>query len=125
MLESRLRGAACALLSFFFAAGSASAQEWPQRTIRIVVGFGPGGGTDIVGRIVARSLQEKLGQPVIVENKAGAGGILGADSVAKAPKDGYTLYMMNNAHIIAGVMNKALPYDTIKSFDAVGQVATA
>jgi tripartite-type tricarboxylate transporter receptor subunit TctC len=90
-----------------------------------VVGFGPGGGTDIIGRIIAQSLQEKLGQPVIVENKAGAGGVIGADSVAKAPKDGYTLYMMANAHIIAGVMNKSLPYDTVKSFDPVGQVATA
>jgi tripartite-type tricarboxylate transporter receptor subunit TctC len=102
-----------------------SAQEWPQRTIKLMVGFGPGGGTDIVGRIIAQGLQEKLGQPVVVENKAGAGGVIAADQVARADKDGYTLYMMNNAHIIAGVMNKTLPYDTVKSFAPVGQVATA
>src|SRR5215216_201713 len=103
----------------------ARGQDWPQRTIRLVVGFGPGGGTDIVGRIIAQSLQEKLGQPVVVENKPGAGGIIAADSVARADKDGYTLYMMANAHIIAGVMNKSLPYDTLKSFAPVAQVATA
>ena len=103
----------------------ATAQDWPQRTIKLVVGFGPGGGTDIVGRILAQSLQEKLGVSVVVENKAGAGGTLGADSVARADRDGYTLYMMNNAHVINGVMNKSLPFDTLKSFDPVGQVATA
>jgi tripartite-type tricarboxylate transporter receptor subunit TctC len=108
-----------------FSPSLASAQEWPARTVRIVVGFGPGGGTDIVARIIAQSFQEKFGQPFIVDNRPGAAGVLAADAVAKAPPDGYTLYMMNNGHIIAGVMNKSLPYDTLKSFDPVGQVARA
>jgi tripartite-type tricarboxylate transporter receptor subunit TctC len=100
-----------------------NAQEWPQRSIRLVVGFGAGGGTDIVARIIAQSLQEKLGQSVVVENKVGGSGLLAADSVAKAAKDGYTLYLVNNAHVILGVMSKALPYDTVKSFDPIGQIA--
>jgi tripartite-type tricarboxylate transporter receptor subunit TctC len=88
-----------------------------------VVGFGAGGGTDIVARIVAQALQEKLGQSVVVENKVGGSGLIAADSVAKSEKDGYTLYLVNNAHVILGVMSKTLPYDTIKSFDPVGQIA--
>lgn len=102
----------------------ALAQEWPTRTIRLVVGYGAGGGTDLVARIIAQALQEKLKQPVVVENKVGASGILAAESVSKSEKDGYTLYLVNNAHIIVGVMTKTLPYDTLASFDAVGQVAT-
>ena len=115
---------AAAMLVAPFLSTASNAQEWPQRTVRIVVGYGAGGGTDLVGRIVAQALQEKLGQPVVVENRAGASGIIGAESVARADKDGYTLYLVNNAHIIVGVMNKKLPYDTIASFDPVGQVAT-
>src|SRR5688500_18835692 len=102
-----------------------SAQDWPQRTIKIVIGFGAGGGTDIVGRIIAQRMQEKLGQPVIVENKPGAGGALAAGDVARAEKDGHTLLMMANAHIIVGITTKSLPYDTLKSFAPVGQIATA
>ncbi len=102
----------------------ARAQDYPQRTIRLVVGYGAGGGTDLVARIVAQALQEKLGQTVIVENKVGASGMLGADSVAKATPDGYTLYLVNNAHVIVGVMHKSVPYNTLSSFQTVGQVAT-
>jgi tripartite-type tricarboxylate transporter receptor subunit TctC len=99
------------------------AQDWPQRTVRLVVGFGAGGGTDIVARILAQSMQEKLGQPVVVENRVGGSGSIAADQVAKSPKDGYTLFLVNNAHVILGVTSKSLPYDTLKSFDPVGQVA--
>lgn len=113
-----------ASMALVFQTFGASAQEWPTRTIRLVVGYGAGGGTDLVARIVAQALQEKLKQPVVVENKVGASGVLAADSVSKAEKDGYTLYLVNNAHIIVGVMTKTLPYDTLASFDAVGQVAT-
>jgi tripartite-type tricarboxylate transporter receptor subunit TctC len=101
------------------------AQEWPQRTVKIAIGFGAGGGTDIVGRILAQRLQEKFGQAFVVENKPGAGGALAAADVARADKDGHTLLMMANAHIIVGVMSKSLNYDTLTSFAPVGQVATA
>jgi tripartite-type tricarboxylate transporter receptor subunit TctC len=91
----------------------------------MIVGFGPGGGTDIVARVIAQSFQQKFGQPFVVENRPGAAGALAADAVAKSPADGHTLYMMNNGHIIAGVMAKSLPYDTLGSFEPIGQVASA
>ena len=87
--------------------------------------FGPGGGADIIGRILAQSLQEKLGQPVVIENRPGAAGTLGNEAVARADKDGYTLGMMTAGQIIAAVMNKSLRYDTLTAFDPVSLVATA
>jgi tripartite-type tricarboxylate transporter receptor subunit TctC len=103
----------------------ATAQEWPQRPIRVVVPFGPGGGSDIVGRIIAQSMQERLGQPVVIENRPGAGGMLGNEAVARADKDGYTLGIMTAGQIIAAVTSKSPRYDTLTAFDAVSQVATA
>jgi tripartite-type tricarboxylate transporter receptor subunit TctC len=106
-------------------ATSALAQEWPQKSIRIIVAFGPGGGSDIVTRIIGQRLQERFGQPVVVENKPGAGGTLGNEIVARADKDGYTIGIMTAGQIIAAVMNKSLRYDTLTAFDSIGQVATA
>ncbi len=103
----------------------ATAQEWPQRPIRVVVAFGPGGGTDIVGRIIAQSMQERLGQPVVIENRPGAGGTLGNEAVARADKDGYTLGIMTAGQIIAAATSKSPRYDTLTAFDPVSQVATA
>ncbi|HEY2757534.1 MAG TPA: tripartite tricarboxylate transporter substrate binding protein [Pseudolabrys sp.] len=103
----------------------AQAQDWPQQTIRVIVSFGPGGGADIIGRIIGESMQAKLGKAVIIENKPGAGGILGNDAVAKAAPDGYTLGIMTAGQIIAAVTKKNMPYDTLTAFAPVGQVATA
>jgi len=102
-----------------------SAQDWPTRTIKIIVGFGAGGGTDLAARIVAQPLQEILGQPVVVENRPSAGGIIGGDQVAKGQKDGYTLLMMSNAHAVSAAMYKTLPYDPVKDFRMLSLVATA
>lgn len=115
-----------ALLACWLAlAAPAMAQEWPQRSVRLVVGFGAGGGTDVVARIFAQALQDKLGQPVVVDNKPGAGGMIAAGEVAKAAPDGYTLFVVNNGHVITGVMQKSLPYDTLASFAPVSLLATA
>jgi len=114
---------ACALAAAF--AVPASAQQFPSQNIRMIISFGAGGGSDVVGRIVALRMQEKLGQPVVVENRPGAGGMIGNESVANAPKDGYTLGVMTAGQIIAPVMSKAPRYDTLKVFDSVGQIATA
>src|SRR3954471_4233798 len=101
------------------------AQEWPTKPIRIVVGFGPGGGTDIAARIVAEPLSKALGQPVVVENRPGAGGNTAAEAVAKGPKDGYTALMMSNAHAVAPAIYKALRYDSVSDFAMVSMVGTA
>src|SRR5256714_12166844 len=117
-----------AVASFAFAAGMsapASAQEWPQRPIRIIVSFGAGGGADIISRILGQSMQERLGQPVVIENRPGAGGMIGNEAVARADKDGYTLGMMTAGQIIAATMKKSPRYDTLADFDPVSLVATA
>ncbi|HEY6861144.1 MAG TPA: tripartite tricarboxylate transporter substrate binding protein [Pseudolabrys sp.] len=106
-------------------APSGYAQNWPQKSIRIIVAFGPGGGADIIGRILADSLQAKLGKPVVIENKPGAGGIIGNEAVANAEPDGYTLGIMTAGQIIAAVTRKNMRYDTLTAFDPVGQIATA
>ena len=111
--------AACALIA------PAAAQDFPVKPIRIIVPFGPGGGGDIVGRIFGQSLQEKLGQPVIIENKPGAAGALGNELVARAEKDGYTIGVMTAGQIIAATMNKSLRYDTATAFEPISQVGTA
>ena len=104
---------------------SAGAQDWPTRPIRLVVGASAGGGTDISARLIAQPLAEILGQTVVVENRAGAAGTTAAEAVAKSPKDGYTAYMMSNAHAVSAVMYKALRYDPINDFQMVSMVATA
>src|ERR1700719_538747 len=102
----------------------APAQDWPAQPIRIIVSFGAGGGADIIGRILADAMQERLGKPVIVENKPGAGGILGNELVAHATPDGYTLGIMTAGQIIAAVTRKEMPYDTA-ALTPVAQVASA
>ena len=116
---------ALALIILSVIAISSQAQDWPTRPIRIVVGFGPGGGTDIAARIVAEPLSKALGQPVVVENRVGAGGNTAAEQVAKGPKDGYTALMMSNAHAVAPAMNKSLRYESIADFAMVSLLGTA
>jgi tripartite-type tricarboxylate transporter receptor subunit TctC len=105
--------------------GSAPAQEWPQRPVRIVVSFGAGGGADIISRILGQAMQEKLGQPFVIENRPGAGGLIGNEAVARADKDGYTLGMMTAGQIIAATLKKSMTYDTKEDLAPVGLVATA
>ncbi|HEX2256301.1 MAG TPA: tripartite tricarboxylate transporter substrate binding protein, partial [Afifellaceae bacterium] len=115
-------GAAVAAIA---AIAPAAAQEsWPERPIRMVVPYNAGGGTDLLARILAEPLTDILGQPVVVENRPGAGGTIGADSVAKSEPDGYTAYMMANGHAIAAVVNAELPYEPADDFQPVSLVAT-
>src|SRR5450631_4894756 len=123
-MNKRIFAFATALLTIALAS-PATAQDYPQRNIRIIVSFGPGGGSDIIGRILADSMQKKLGKPVIVENKPGAGGIIGNDVVAKATPNGYTLGIMTAGQIIAAVTKKEMPYETKTAFAPITQVATA
>ena len=118
---------ACALaaLAAFASASPAGAQGWPAKPIRMLVGFGPGGGSDIVARILAQALTEVLGQPVVVENKPGAAGTTATDVLAKSPKDGYNAVLLSGGHSVAAVMYKSLPYDSVKDIAPVSLVATA
>jgi tripartite-type tricarboxylate transporter receptor subunit TctC len=116
---------ALAVLALSVFAIPSQAQDWPNRPIRIVVGFGAGGGTDIAARIVAEPLQKALGQPVVVENRVGAGGTTAAEQIAKGPKDGYTALMMSNAHAVTAATYKSLRYDPINDFQMVSMVGTA
>jgi len=114
-----------AAFTLSISAAPSHAQDWPQHPIRIVVGFGAGGGTDIAARIIAEPLSKALGQPVVVENRVGAGGMTAAEAVAKGPKDGYTALMMSNAHAVAPAMNKTMRYDSVADFAMVSMVGTA
>jgi tripartite-type tricarboxylate transporter receptor subunit TctC len=115
-------GAAAFLLAL---AAPAAAQQYPAQPIHLIIPFGPGGGSDIVGRILGQAMQEKLGQPVVIENRPGAGGTIGNEVVARAPADGYTLGIMAAGQIIQAVMLKSLHYDTRTAFDPIAQIATA
>ena len=112
--------AALATLSI---APAAFAQPYPSKPIRMIVGFPPGGGTDVVARVIGQKLFEWYGQTVVVENRAGATGTIGADVLAKSPPDGYSLMMGHaNSHAIAPNLMAKLPYDPIKDFAPVSYV---
>jgi len=105
-------------------AASTAQSDYPNRPIKLVVGFAPGGSTDIVARVVAQRLSERLGQSVVVENKAGAGGTIGADATAKSAPDGYTLTLgTTSTHAIAAGAYSKLPYDPVKDFTQISLVA--
>src|SRR5262249_14379333 len=114
-----------AFVALSILAAPAQAQDWPRQPIRIVVSFGAGGGTDIAARIVAQPLSEMLGQPVVVENRVGAGGTTAAEGDARRPKDGNTALMMSNAYAVVAAMYKTLRYDPIADFQMVSMVGTA
>ena len=126
MTKRFVAGAVIAVMAMLaLAAVPVMAQDYPQRPIHIIVSFGPGGGADIIARIIGQSMQDRLGQGVVIENKPGAGGTLGNDFVARAAPDGYTIGIMTAGQIIAAVLQKSLHYDTLTAFDSLGQVATA
>ena len=104
-------------------AGAASAQNYPSKPVRVVIPWPPGGSNDVVGRIVTQKVGENLGQQFIVDNRAGAAGSIGADVVAKAPPDGYTLMVHSTSHVGNAHLYKKLPYDTLKDFTGVALLA--
>ena len=101
----------------------AQAQSWPDRPVKIVVPFGPGGFTDVAARILQKELGASLGQAVIIENKPGAGSTIGTAEVANAKPDGYTLAMVSTTHVISPHLYKQIPYDPIKGFTPVMKLA--
>jgi tripartite-type tricarboxylate transporter receptor subunit TctC len=104
-------------------ASAAIAQGYPTKPVHLIISFTPGSSTDIVGRIVAQKLSEMWGQPVVPENRAGAGGSIGSAAVAKADPDGYTLLVNSNAHSVNPAIYAKLPYDTLKDFTEIAPLA--
>src|SRR5688572_33410720 len=100
-------------------AAGVSAQQYPSRPVRFIVPFPPGGGNDIVGRIVAQRLNEALGVPVVVDNRGGAGGTIGTELAAKAPADGHTMLVNNISLAVNATLIPHLPYDTLKDLAPV------
>jgi tripartite-type tricarboxylate transporter receptor subunit TctC len=124
-LRSHLFSALATLAIVAACSGSALAQGWPNRPIRMVVPYTPGGYTDLMARLVGQKLSEALGQPVIFENKPGANAIIGTDTVAKAAPDGYTFGTVIAAHAVNATLNPKLPYDTLKDFSYVSLMSVA
>src|SRR5262245_244064 len=123
-MQMRIPVLAAALAAFAFSAPPAQAQDWPQRQVTIVVPFTAGGTTDMFARILAQGLQQKFGIPFVVENRAGAGGNVGAAMVARAPKDGYTLLVGTvSTHAINPFIYKNLAHDTEKDFQPISLIA--
>lgn len=122
-----LRRTGAALLMAIAASGpvpAAHAEGYPARPVQLVVPFPPGGAVDIVGRLIGKPLGDALGQPVVVENKAGAGTIVGAAFVANAPADGYTLLISSGSTFTGNpALNPRLPYDPVRSYEPIGMVA--
>ena len=111
---------ACSL-SLVAAAPALAADAYPSKPVTLVIPFSPGGATDVIGRLLGQKLGEKLGQPVIIDNRPGAGTIIGATYVAKAPADGYTLLVSSGSTFsVNPAIRPNLPYDPVKSFDPIG-----
>jgi len=100
-------------------------KPWPERPVKLVVPFPPGGSVDLVARAIAPRLSQELGQPVVVENKGGASGTIGSAEVARARPDGYTLLMVFDSHATNAHLYKGLKYDTVESFEYVSQLVSA
>ena len=124
MLARLARLALAAALAFAAALPAAHAQSWPDRPVRIVVGFAPGGVADVTARVVAQKLSEQLGQQFVVDNRPSAGGIVAAETVAKSPPDGYTLLLLTNGNAVSASLFKTLPYDTLAAFAPVSLLGT-
>ena len=117
LVKSMLAAALCAA-----SLGAVHAQTYPNKPVKLIVPFAPGGFTDVVARILGQRLSTAMGQQFVIENKAGAGSIIGTDFVAKSAPDGYTLVMVSTTHVISPWIYKSMPYDPIKSFTTVSKL---
>ena len=126
LADSLVAAASSVLLTIVFGfVQTVGAQEkYPKAPIRIIIPVAPGGSTDIIGRLVANKLTEELGQPVVVDNRAGASGIIGSQMVANAPPDGYTLLFAYSAHTSIPFLIAKIPYEPISAFAPVSLIST-
>jgi len=119
---SRRLISAAAMIGALLTSASALAQEWPARPVKLVVPFATGGSADVFGRLVATRLQETFGQSFVIENRPGAGSIIGTDVVAKSPADGYTFLIMSNTHTINESLTTNKPFQLMRDFDPVAPI---
>jgi len=112
----------CAIVGVFFNLTAAIAEDYPSRPITLLHGFGVGGNADVIARIVAEGLSHRIGQPVVVEARPGAGGNIASERAAKATPDGHTLVMLTGGHAVAAGIYKTLPYDPVDDFQMVSTV---
>ena len=122
---SRWLALASAALSLSASGAAFGQSAFPNRAVTLILGFAPGGGSDIVARTVQPKLTELLGQPVLIENRTGASGVIAAAAVAKAAPDGHTLHLSWDTHAINPVVTKTLPYDTFKDFAGITETASS
>ncbi len=120
--SSGLRSILC-VLAGFFAASPVCGQGYPAKPIRMIVPFAPGGNTDIIARVFTPKMSENLGQQIVVENRGGAGSVIGTEIVARAAPDGYMLLVVSAAHTINPAMIKKLPYDSVRDFTPISLLA--
>jgi tripartite-type tricarboxylate transporter receptor subunit TctC len=107
------------------AGAGALAQAYPAKAVRVVVPYAPGGGSDVISRILAQRMSESLGRQFVIDNRAGANGIIGTEMVVQAPADGYTLLYVSSPHAVNPSMYRKLPYDTVKDLTPISEVAIA
>jgi tripartite-type tricarboxylate transporter receptor subunit TctC len=121
IMKTASTSAGMCAIALLVAAQLASAQAYPSRPVRLIVPYSAGGATDIVVRVVAQKLPEVLGQQVVIDNRAGAGGLIGTDTVAKSSADGYTLLATSVPHVILPHLHKKIPFDALKDFVPIMQ----
>jgi tripartite-type tricarboxylate transporter receptor subunit TctC len=122
-MKTSISKAVCGVLLSALLAAPACAQDWPSKPLRLVVPYPPGGSTDITARVVAENLRPLLGQPVVIDNRPGAAGNIGAEAIAKSAPDGYTLLMATSTHATNPSLYKSLPYDFVQDLAPISQVA--
>ena len=104
--------------------GALAQVNYPAKPIRLLIGAPPGGGNDVLGRVVAQRLTDRIGQQVVVENRGGAGQTIAGDVAAKSPPDGYTILLVSSSFMISALVYPKLPYDTLRDFSGITQIAT-
>ena len=125
-MKSMALPALCAASAFLLGiSAEVQAQNYPARPVRLIVPFSPGGAADVPGRILADRLTAVLGQQVVIENRPGAGSTIGAEAAAKAPPDGYTLFMISNTHFVSAGLYKKLAYDSLNDYTPITQITSA
>src|SRR5262245_52061492 len=124
MMQGRALGLLAAVGIALAAAIPAAAQDYPSRSIKLIVGCPPGGGVDTSARVAAHEMSRTLGQSIVIENKPGAAGVLGAAEVARSAPDGYTLLVTPGGHALFGAIFKSLPFDTVASFEWISSIIT-